>query len=85
MGGLTLEIQGTPVAIAAIATVGIVAIAYSPIQGEAKILAIGALGQLAGGAAGVAVPRGPSQRRPLSLPNLGEAPAAHPPEWGEGG
>lgn len=74
------EIQATPVAIAAIAVAGIVAIAYSPLEGDTRILAIATLGQLAGAAGGVAIPRGGSGAIATSRP-WGDAPASNPPEW----
>ena len=77
----SVELEGTPVAIALIAVLGIVAIAFSPMEPENKRLAIMGLGQLAGGAAGVAIPR---VSQSLTLGNrrtLGNSPASHPPEW----
>ncbi len=78
---IQLDIEATPVAIALIAVAGIIFIAYSPMEPENKRLAIMALGQLAGGAAGVAIPRGSRLPSMGSRKTLGNAPASHPPEW----
>lgn len=81
---INLDIEGTPVAIAGLAVAGIVAVAYSPIKAEARILAIGALGQLAGAAGGVAIPRTGGRARPLPRKaDWGHSPATQPPEWGD--
>lgn len=85
MLGQSVEIQGTPVAIAAIATFGIVALVYSPAKDEARLLAIGALAQLAGAAGGVAVPKGRSQRAIATPNDWGHAPANQPPEMSDRG
>lgn len=75
------DVEVTPVAIAGLAVAGIVAISYSPIKDEARILAIGALGQLAGAAGGVAIPR-ETQRKVRVSRDLGSSPAYFAPEWG---
>lgn len=83
---INVDLEGTPVAIAGLAVAGIVAVAYSPLQTEARVLAIGALGQLAGAAGGVAIPRGASRPRQSSPgASLADSPARFSPEFGEGG
>ena len=77
---IQLDIEATPVAIALIAVAGIIFIAYSPMEPENKRLAIMALGQLAGGAAGVAIPRGSRALSMGSHRTLGNVPANFPPE-----
>ena len=84
MRGVTVEIEGTPVAMAAMAVAGIVAVSYSPISPQARILAIGALGHLAGAAGGIAMPQASRRRSEgIAVDNWGHAPASNPPEWGE--
>lgn len=63
-----LSLDVTPVAIAAIAVLGIVAVSFSPLTAEAQTLAIGILGSLGGGATGVAMPRGSWGRGQMSPP-----------------
>ena len=79
----SVELEGTPVAIALIAVAGIIFIAYSPMSPENKRLAIMALGQLAGGAAGVAIPRGSRSFSRGSGPTLGNAPAGGSPSMSD--
>lgn len=78
----SVELEGTPVAIALIAVLGICVVAFSPMTPENKRLAIMALAQLAGGAAGVAMPRGNRSFNDAPMRNLGNSPASNPPEWG---
>lgn len=54
---LDLNLEGTPVALAAMATFGIVAVCLCPIEPETRSQAIQALGGLAGGASGMAIPQ----------------------------
>lgn len=88
---IAIDIEGTPVAIAALAVTGIVAVSYAPMDAVARGQAISALGALAGAAGGVAIPRasGRSNRiRALdtvaSLASLANAPARFAPDFGEG-
>ena len=53
-----VEFDGTPVAIAFLSVLGIVAVSFSPLSGEAQVLALGSLGGLGSGATGMAWPRG---------------------------
>lgn len=83
---INFEFEGTPVAIAAMAVGGIVAVVYSPIDNNGKMLAVSALGQLAGGASGMATPKGDRRRlAPVEpLQSLANAPARFAAEFGEG-
>lgn len=79
------EFEGTPVAIATLAVGGIIAVCYAPVESQERQMAILALGQLAGGAAGVAMPRMLSRPRQVSPgATLADAPARFPPDFGEG-
>jgi len=82
---IALDIEGTPVAIAAMAVGGIVAVSYAPIDAVARGQAISALGALAGAAGGVAIPRASVRRNPLdTVGSLANAPARFAAEFGEG-
>jgi cyanate permease len=83
---IELDLEGTPVAIATLAVGGMIGVCYAPIEAESRAIAMQALGQLAGGAVGVAVPRMLSRPR-QSFPgaSLADSPARFSPEFGEGG
>jgi len=82
---ISIYIEGTPVAIAAMAVGGIVAVSYAPIDAVARGQAISALGALAGAAGGVAIPRASGRRNPLDTAgSLANAPARFAAEFGEG-
>jgi hypothetical protein len=82
---ISIDIEGTPVAIAAIAVGGIVAVSYAPMDAVARGQAISALGALAGAAGGVAIPRASVRRNPLdTVGSLANAPARFAAEFGEG-
>ena len=82
---IALDIEGTPVAIAALAVGGIVAVSYAPMDAVAKGQALTALGSLAGAAGGVAIPRASVRRSPLdTVGSLANAPARFAAEFGEG-
>mgnify|MGYP007129477934 CR=1 FL=1 len=82
---INFELEGTPVAIAAMAVGGIVAVSYAPIDAVARGQAISALGALAGAAGGVAMPRASGRRTPLdTVGSLANAPARFAAEFGEG-
>jgi cyanate permease len=83
---IELDLEGTPVAIATLAVGGMIGVCYAPIEAETRAMAIQALGQLAGGAAGVAMPRMLSRPRQASPgASLADSPARFSPEFGEGG
>ena len=75
----SVELEGTPVAISLISVVGMGVIAFSPMTPENKRLAIMGLGQLGGGAAGMAMTRGSRSFNRGSGPTLGNAPAGGTP------
>jgi hypothetical protein len=82
---INFEFEGTPVAIAAMAVGGIVAVSYAPIDAVARGQAISALGALAGAAGGVAIPRASGRRTPIdTVGSLANAPARFAAEFGEG-
>jgi hypothetical protein len=82
---ISFEFEGTPVAIAAMAVGGIVAVSYAPVDAVARGQAISALGALAGAAGGVAMPRARGRRTPLdTVGSLANAPARFAAEFGEG-
>lgn len=83
---LEIDLEGTPVAIAAMAVGGIVGVCYSNVEPQARMAAIQALGQLAGAAGGVAIPQMVARaRRDAARPSLADAPARFPAEFREGG
>lgn len=82
---IEIDIEGTPVAIAAMSVAGIVGVCYSNVEPQARMMAIQAMGQLAGAAGGVAIPQMVAKaRRDASRPSLGDSPARFPAEFGEG-
>lgn len=82
---INVEFEGTPVAIAALAVGGIVAVSYAPVDALARGQAISALGALAGAAGGVAMPRASGRRTPLdTVGSLANAPARFAAEFGDG-
>lgn len=81
---VALDLEGTPVAIAGMSVLGIVAVCHAGIEPQARMMAIQALGQLAGAAGGVAIPQMVARaRREAIRPSLGDAPARSPMEWSE--
>lgn len=83
---IDLDMEGTPVAIATLAVGGMVGICYAPIEAQTRAMAIQALGQLAGGAAGVAMPRMLARPRQTGPgPSLADSPARFPAEFGDWG
>lgn len=82
---INLDLEGTPVAIATLAVGGIIAVSYAPIEAQTRGMALQALGNLAGGAVGVAMPRLLSRPRQSSPgASLADSPARFPAEFGEG-
>lgn len=81
---IELEIEATPVAIAAMAVSGIVGVCFSKVEPQARMMAIQALGQLAGAAGGVAIPQMVAKaRRQAGGSSLANAPARHGAEFSD--
>jgi presenilin-like A22 family membrane protease len=83
---IELDMEGTPVAIATLAVGGIIAVSYAPVEAQTRAMAFQALGNLAGGAVGVAMPRLWSRPRQAAPgPSLADYPASFPAEFGDRG
>lgn len=81
---LELDIEGTPVAIAAMSVAGIVGVCYSNVEPQARMMAIQAMGQLAGAAGGVAIPQMVAKARRRTVdPVWADKPGRMPVEWSE--